>query len=77
MRVMTQTFKEMWDEERAPYTQVEFARKLGFTQAYVSLIDLNRRMPSKVLVNRLTSRMDKERRTEWHRAAARACGWEV
>ena len=79
MRVMTQTFKQMWSKARESGTQAELARALGVTQAMVSHIDLGRRLPSKAIINRLCSYLDVHpaERKEWHRAAARACGWEV
>jgi len=59
--------------------QKELAEALGFTPQYLCDIELGRRLGSVELTNRICefTKATKTKRGEWHRAAARAHGWEV
>lgn len=63
------------------FTQAEIARAVGVGRPHFNEMLRGRRTPSVNFVNRICVYMGRtmpdERRKEWHRAAARACGWQV
>ena len=74
-------FITMLKDARADIGQAEFARQIGVSQSFLSHIELGRRLPSKSFVNLLCGALGVKQTDNlhklWHRAAARARGWEV
>ena len=60
-------------------TQKDFAEALGFTPQYLCDLEKGRRLGSVEFINRLCDWMGRDQlgRAEWHKAGARAHGWEV
>lgn len=59
-------------------TQQKLAKLLGISATYLSDIEAGRRKPSVAVVTKLCNLPTEGKMREfWHRAAARACGWEV
>ena len=77
----TMSFAELLREIRAGYeiSQKQLAKNLGLSPQYLCDLENGRRTPSVEFVNRACAYFSRgpEGRLEWHRAAARAHGWEV
>ena len=71
-----QEFIRLLKRLRGGVTQVAFAETLGISATYLCDVERGRKNPSIRFVQRLCDH-DGANRLEWHRAAARACGWEV
>ncbi len=56
----------------------KLAKMIGISPAYLSDLEAGNRRPSVTVVQKLCELpTEGEMRLFWHRAAARACGWEV
>ena len=75
------SFPEMLKAVRCggEFSQSFMAEKIGYSVQYWCDLEKGRRNPSVEFVNRLCNYMGRKQhgRLEWHRAAARAHGWEV
>ena len=75
------TFVEMLIETRTgrDMTQKDLAAALGYTPQYLCDLEKGRRLGSVEFVNRLCDWMGRGQigRSEWHKAGARAHGWDV
>lgn len=72
-------FQAMLIEVRSNFQQKQFAESLGYSPQYQHDLEKGRRLPSVAYVNRLCESLGRgpKGRLAWHRAAAKAHGWEV
>lgn len=61
------------------FTQGHIAQELGISPQYLCDLEGGRRRPTVKLVNRISDYLGRGPlgRAEWHRAGARACGWDI
>lgn len=79
IRLPKLSFDEMVRELRSgmEMTQQDFAKMLGISPQYLHDLEKGRRLPSVAVTKKFCKDRGPNGRLEWHRAGARAHGWEV